>query len=368
MRPSFRLAALALAALAWGCDDTGLVRVCGDDADCPPGFTCTEDGRCVCTSDTACAANEVCNAVGQCQTRIGCETSLDCPQGQFCDRATGNCLDRDRCTSDVQCELGQVCDAVRFECVPGCRDVGDCALGAVCECEVADSSCQLKQCKVGPCGDNSYCRYGESCVAEVEGGEKRCVKDERGPFCEPCTIGAGQEYCPAGPDDSNFCLIDTSKQFRSYFCGVECEVDDECPWGFGCNDVLILTEQTCGGVNSCPLRNDIECTEDADCPGGMCDVEAGKCRAMCVGGEGDVQGFCTCLADTDCPRDTCDSFTQRCVISQESCDPNAENPCATIYCKNVKDPLTSTEVGYCFIGRNCAPVEGVTCDQVRAQE
>lgn len=361
-----RLGVVAIVAFVSACDDNKLVRMCGDDSDCAPGFTCNEDGRCVCTSSTACALNEMCNAVGQCQVRVGCETSLECPRGQFCDRPSGNCLDLDRCTEDVQCALGEICDSVRFKCVPGCRDVGDCALGGICECEDSSSSCALKQCKVGPCGDDSYCKYGEVCVAEQEGDEKRCVRDERGPFCDPCQIVAGSDYCPAGPEDSNFCLIDTSKGFGSYFCGVDCQVNEECPWGFGCHDVLILTEQTCGGVNSCPLRQ-IECTKDSDCRGGTCDVEAGKCRAICAAGEGDVQGFCTCMEDTDCPRDSCDSFTQRCKLSQKSCDPNVENDCGTIYCKHVKDPRTAVEIGYCQIGRNCAPEEGVTCSEVREQ-
>lgn len=362
----FSLALLACVVVAPGCEEKGLVRVCSNDSQCQPGFMCTEDGRCVCTSSASCESNETCNAVGQCQIRVGCETSLECSQGQYCDRLSGNCLDRDRCTADVQCPLGFICDSVRFECVGGCRDVGDCTLGAVCECEDQQASCQRMQCRVGPCGDNSYCKYGESCVAEQEGDDKRCVRDQRGPFCEGCVFGPGQDYCRAGPNDANYCLVDTSKNYSAYYCGVDCNGGEECPWGFDCNDVLILTEQTCGGVNQCPLR-EIECAKDADCKGGACDVAAGKCRAKCVAGEGDVQGFCTCLRDDDCPRDTCDSLTQRCLISQVACDPLAENPCATIYCKNEKDERTGDEIGYCFIGRNCAPVEGVTCDLVRAQ-
>lgn len=366
--PSLRLAALGLVAfLLAACDDTKLVRMCGSDKECAPGFSCNEDGRCVCMNDTACALNEVCNPLGQCQVRVGCETSLDCPKGQFCDHVSGNCLDSDRCTADVQCALGYVCDPVRFACVMGCRDVGDCRIGAVCECENEASSCAVGRCREGPCGDSSYCKYGESCVAEVEGAEKRCVKDDRGPFCEPCTFGPGQETCRAGPDDANFCLVDTSMSSRAYFCGVDCDTADECPWGFGCHDVLILTEQTCGGVNACPLREKT-CADDADCPGGACDLTAGGlCRASCVMNEGDVQGFCTCLADSDCPQDHCDSMSQRCSFSQKPCDPEALDPCPTIYCKNEKDDRRGTEVGYCFIGRNCAPEEGITCEQVRAR-
>lgn len=348
-----------------GCDDKGLVRVCGDDAQCPPKFACNEEGRCVCTGSEACADNEICNAVGQCQLRVGCETSLECPSGQFCDRISGNCLDRDRCTADVQCALGHVCDNARFECVAGCRDVGDCELGGVCECENRQSSCQLKQCRVGPCGDDSFCKYGERCVAEFEGDDKRCVRDERGPFCEACRIGPGQDYCRSGSDDAgdaNFCLVDTSTRQNVNFCGVDCNSGQSCPWGFECHDVLILTQQTCGGARQCRL-SEFDCLQDGDCKGGTCD--GGKCRASCVIGEGDVEGFCTCLSDNDCPSDICDSGTRRCAISQVACDPADDDPCPSIYCKNEKNARTGVEIGYCFIGRNCAPSEGITCGLVR---
>ncbi len=374
-----RLAPMVAVIALWGAagcsDDVNLSVRCVEDSECPTGFAC-DQGRCICKSDASCAANELCNSAGFCQARVGCETSLDCPEGQFCDRTTGNCLDIDRCTSDIQCDLGEVCDTVKFKCVPGCRGVGDCALGSVCACtsgkqlcEVSVQSCPdetekcgLGQCLQGPCGDKSYCNYGEICVAEAPGTPKRCIKDERGPYCAACTIAPGQNYCPG--DTSNFCLIDTSKGYGSYFCGVECATDNECPWGFGCSDVLILTQDTCSstpqGGSTCRVRDSIGC--ETGCPGGECDPATNKCRPLCVGGENDVQGFCTCLEDGDCPADSCGS-DGRCQISRKQCDAN--NPCANIYCKNVSDPLTKKSVGYCFIGRNCAPVEGVTCDQVR---
>jgi hypothetical protein len=372
------LALLAAAGLGGCTDTTKLNNLCVDDSECPANFACIE-GRCRCKSSASCENNEVCNAAGFCQARVGCETSLDCPAGQFCDRTTGQCLDREHCTADVQCELGQVCDPVRFECVAGCRDVGDCALGAVCICASGKSKCgddapvcgadsekcELGQCKVGPCGDSSYCKYGQSCVEDGPGGAKRCVKDERGPFCDPCTIAPGQNYCPG--DLANFCLVDTSKQYGSYFCGVECASDTECPWGFGCDDVLILTQDTCGSSGQgggCRARADLPCESDTDCPGGECDLTLKQCRAICVGNEGDVQGFCTCLSNGDCPADECDTLG-RCSISRKSCDVN--HPCSQIFCKNGSDPLTHKTFGYCFIGKNCAPVEGVSCDTVRGQ-
>ena len=370
--------AVALAAAAVGCTDPNKLKgLCQADSDCPAKLSCVQ-GRCICQTDLACAENELCNAAGFCQAKVGCETSLDCPSGQFCDLTTGNCLDRTRCTVDVQCPLGQVCDQIRFQCVAGCRDVGDCNLGAVCQCPDGQPKCAaddpacptgsekcdgIGACQMGPCADNSYCKYGESCVSDGPGAPSRCVKDTRGPFCDPCTIAPGQNYCSG--DGANFCLVDTSKQYGSYFCGVQCQQDADCPWGFGCDDVLILTQSTCGtgGQGECQSRDDMPCQTDADCPGGECDLTAHLCRSICVGNEGDVQGFCTCLKDTDCPTDSCGT-DGRCLISRQQCDANT--PCSQIFCKDSEDPQTHKAVGYCFIGRNCAPVDGVSCDQVRS--
>jgi hypothetical protein len=296
---------------------------------------------------------------------------------QFCDRMSGNCLDPERCTSDVQCEVGWVCDLARFKCVEGCRGVGDCAFAAVClcpssvqkcetevqSCPPATESCDLGKCQSGPCGDNSYCRYGESCLAPADGGGKRCVRDERGPFCEPCDIGPSRPYCPGA--SANFCLSDDSKPYgAAAFCGVECSADSECPWGFSCYDILRPTAEPCGGsYGGCRLRDGMSCSSDADCVGGECDPGTKLCRPACARNEGDLQGYCTCLADSDCPADECGS-DGRCRISRSLCD--AGTPCANIYCVNQTDKLTQKSVGYCKIGRNCAPSEGVTCDKVRA--
>lgn len=359
------VAACVLATSTVACsDDPGIVGLCQSDEQCSKGFSCV-NGRCICSNDAACEIGEFCNTkTGSCQKRVGCDNSLDCPPGLFCDRETGNCLDRARCTEDVHCALGEICNTLRYQCVSGCRTVGDCKLGDVCECPGGAASCETGICRNGPCGDNSFCKYGEECIQQTEGDVKRCVEDERGPYCEPCTIGPGQAYCEG--DGANYCLVDTSKPYGSYFCGVECAADTECPWGFACHDVLILTEQTCGGAARCPLRQRT-CTTDADCRGGQCDPDSGRCRPLCVGGESDVQGFCTCIEDSDCPVDECDATTARCTYSNKPCDPNQPKSCASIYCRQVTDPLTSQEIGYCFIGRNCAPVEGVTCDQVRAR-
>lgn len=382
------LVALAFMAGLWGgcVDDGGLQRLCLRDDECPRGFVCL-DGQCRCATDASCEAHEICNPQGFCQNRVGCETSLDCPDGMICDRATGNCIDRARCTDDVQCALGEICDGVRFECREGCRDLSDCRLGSVCECPDPESSCNVGQCVEGPCADDSFCRYGEICVEEFPGEPKRCVRDDRGPFCDACSIppGAGGWHCPG--EGRNFCLVDTSHSWGGRFCGVDCADGQGCPWGFSCNDVLRLTESTCGPggrTEFCPARprscstdaqcpsgecdtasGQCRCSSDRHCLGGECDLEAGVCRGTCVVTEGRLQGFCTCLTDDDCPAESCNPNTATCTISGRPCDVDDPLACGRVYCKHVPVPRQERQIGYCHIGRNCAPVKGISCDMVR---
>lgn len=369
------------------CGNTTIRGGCGSDSACSDGLHCVQ-GSCICTSDTDCPSGQSCNSAGFCQSNLGCQTSLDCPQGTFCDTTSGNCIDNSHCTEDIQCSPGQVCNTISFTCVNGCRDVGDCPLGDVCECPPGKtcSATQLLSCIQGPCGDDSYCAYGETCVAEFDGGPKSCVVDTRGPFCQSCTIDPGEADSCAG-ETPNFCLVDTSVTFGAEFCGVDCSKGQECPSGFECDDVLILTTATCGSTGlTCPavtaycttdqdcvnqrggqcdtLTGKCACIRDADCPGGTCDPVSGECISSCVVGEGQQQGFCTCLEDSDCPQDTCDSQNQRCVIQDTACDPTVSGTCPPIFCKKVADPLSGAVIGSCYIGQNCAPVNGVTCSQV----
>jgi hypothetical protein len=323
---------------------------------------------------------------------MGCSTSLDCPSGEFCDTSTGNCIDTSLCTQNVQCSLGEICDMTTFECVAGCYENGDCQLGYVCQCPGTNAGevdggtvpCPRGQCNLGPCADNSYCQYGQICVADPSGGQNRCEDDTAGPFCQPCSIepGSAFSYCPGSP--SNFCLVDTTADFSSDFCGVDCSTNpNSCPWGFECSDVLVLTSATCGtGFAGCPnepsatcnttadcnglgtcMNGTCRCSSDVDCPAGACDTTTGQCHGVCEINEGSVQGFCTCIQDSECPTDTCES-TGFCGITGRPCNPNDSSSCGQIFCKKVTDPLSGVLTGYCYIGQNCAPEDGVTCDQV----
>lgn len=347
---------LSLTLFALACDGSGLKNKCAQNSDCDPNFACNlETGVCQCSSDAACADGEFCNGV-TCQVRIGCTTSFDCPPNTFCDVTSGLCLDEERCTEDVQCPFGQICDTVSFQCVDGCRTAGDCQLGQVCHCPDEASSCAVGICEGNSCDDDSFCRYGEMCVSED--GKNVCRRDERGPYCGSCANTPGSpDACGAGP---NFCLLDRKVTYYRTYCGVDCNKGQACPNGYECRPILILTRSFCQKDTECPAIGPT-CTNDSDCPGARCDPEKKRCAGKCSFNEDSQQGYCTCTQDGDCPNDKCDSASGQCLITKKLCRPGHDEDCGTIYCR-----ATATRAA-CEIGRNCTPVDGLTCEAINDQ-
>lgn len=402
-----RLQSLALFALVAGlsalssascADKTVLRALCNSDQECidlhdgNENWACdARAGDCVCTGDAACEAREHCEVRpkgdGRCHPDRTCDWNSDCDGGFFCDTENKICRVTG-CEVDRQCNLGEICDLVSRSCVPGCRSSGDCAtLGDACLCAgeggepapcVCDESseegrarCQAGVCTSDVCEDDSFCNYGDICE-ETEAGSKvrRCVKDTRGPFCQACEVSPG-ETKRCGVDGGNYCLLDQTAPGLT-FCGVNCMGDPgspeaSCPNGFSCRDVLVLTGTTCSNSAACkPFPSSPGCTietAEEDCgPGGQCAVPegetVGKCAGTCRFSESGQKGFCSCVTDDECPQQTCANGS--CTISGRRCTDDDE--CRTgdgaIVCQN------DGTIGYCFIGRNCAPDEGITCRDV----
>jgi hypothetical protein len=350
------VALLSLSFFAFACSDTSLKKKCASDDNCEKNFTCNvTSGVCQCKSDAACGDGEFCNGV-TCQARIGCSTNLDCPPRTYCDRNTGRCLDEDRCNSDLHCSFGQICDTVSFQCVDGCYTAGDCQFGQVCRCPDEDASCAVGICEGNSCDDDSYCRYGERCVSEND--KNICVRDERGPFCGSCAYTPGQvDSCGQGP---NFCLLDRKVNYYHTYCGVDCNQGQECPNGYHCRDILILTRSLCKTDSECPAIGPT-CATDDDCPGARCDATKGRCAGKCSYNEDSQSGFCTCTQDSDCPNDSCDVASGQCFITKRPCTPTGGECNRPIYCVQKSDRAA------CMIGKNCTPVDGLTCEAINDQ-
>ncbi len=391
-------ALLALAALlGTSCSDTPKFRsLCSSDQQCidshdgNPNWACDRKvGDCACTADAACMEQEHCEqrpgGSGKCHPNRSCDWNQDCEGRSFCDTASGFCR-QTGCDVDSQCDLGNVCDRNTKTCMPGCRSHGDCATqGDVCLCsdgagnpvacscdettEEGRALCQTGVCTSDTCADDTFCKYGEICVDPEPGGTlMRCIKDERGPFCDACelSVGTGQYRC--GTKGANFCLQDTTTASGS-FCGVDCSNDESCPNGFECRDVRVVfskdacsSDAACGPSPSAPTCTEATVTED--CPPGARCVD-GRCASWCAVSEGGSRGYCGCITDDDCAKQTC-GVGGECTITGQRCASDAD--CSSgpnaIRCEHVPSSTTGRSIGRCWIGRNCAMEEGITCRDV----
>jgi hypothetical protein len=260
---------------------------CQKNGDCPVGSACRVDkgtsvGICICRSDEACGEGFLCNTQGVCQERAGCRINTDCGDTmKFCDIATGNCVDKGipsmggilpGCGTDVHCEPGSVCGA-SGTCTEGCIGTGDCPLYRVCDRTGLTSPTELGRCVGGRCDDKSFCAFGDRCTAGA------CLPD---PNPNHCTLDC-QGNATCGDQGRNFCLVnsayDPQNPRASYesFCGVECDAEEDCPNGYNCGGVVLLTQD--------------QCTNSGECGGG---------GRECFIGEGDLRGFCSCANDQDC--------------------------------------------------------------------
>jgi len=372
------VAPVVLAALV-GCRDPKLAGMgCQQDSECgtpASAFKCeTRTGVCYCRTDQACPGAQFCNIAGFCQDRAGCETNLDCADSStFCDTASGQCISRGRCSSDLQCVLGEICDTTRSVCVAGCRTNGDCA-GTSCRCGDVACACtgstpeELARCQIGVCdaqfcANNTFCRFGESCGVQPDAGDPvaRCYNDYNDrlrPYCDNCSFGGGTQICGSGP---NYCLVDTRNP-GNYFCGADCSSGQSCPRGYSCEDVIVvLTQWACSRSNpGCPTNPTLPCMTDSDCRrGGSCVKSPGQasgyCGGKCAVSEGDENGFCTCQVDQDCAQETCSAG--ECSISRRACV--TDNDCRAIRCVDFQGG------GGCLIGQNCAPADGLSCNDVK---
>lgn len=318
--------ARAAASLAWllglllaGCEGGERLRTfCTGDNDCPAGFRCQrETGLCVCAIDEVCPPGQYCAPDGQCRRRLSCDSNADCPAGTFCDTTTGNCIELGKCTQDRQCPAGQICSEVFFRCVPGCRQDGDCELYDVC----LEGSCQK-----GLCRDKTYCAIGQLC----DDLSHRCYDDTRGPYCAYCKSATiyDPDSCGEGP---NFCLVKAGDLTLPPYCGVDCDQGQACPNGYDCASVRIVYTSD-------------NCTRDDQCASGKCYIR-----------EGDQKGFCLCTQDSNCPQDACDLTFLRCSVTRRPCTPGGNECDRPIFCIG----------GYCHIGRNCKPLEGLRCEDLR---
>ena len=293
--------------------------------ECAQGFTCQFDFTCVstaqpdagmgdasamscsgmCTDRTECGAGQVCSGGMCCPPPARCFTPDDCPSNRpDCNGATGECFGGDDCFSDAEC-------ATR----PGCG-------GGACRCDAPQVG-QPGVCRVAPdaCQGDVDCAMGEFCTVmsspRVCVSAPACTMDSEcanlGLVCNtaqmicqngtPCPMGnecnPATQACVAGVCTVQDCLNTPSLCGPNETCEPairQCipnplgpcpggQVD--CSQGYWCNDTIS------------PAQCEFGCSDNADCPGGICNA-AHQCESMMPPpGGGQVCGPCT--ADADCP-------------------------------------------------------------------
>lgn len=399
--------ALACALLPFALSHCGsgskFVGECVANDSCPVGSFCKKargamTGVCACRTDEGCSNGEICNSQNVCQARQACRVNSECPDSTFCDLGSGACIALGGCGSDVQCNPGQVCSG--GQCVDGCYDSADCPLYSVCELGNPKAAA-IGTCARGKCDDKTFCPYGQTCQ------NGRCAPETNTAFCDPCERS---EDCGSA---DNYCLLNSSYDPQNpssgseRFCGVGCTNEADCPSGYRCGGVILLTQNPC--------------TSDSECGGN---------GRRCVLGEGDLRGFCTCVESRDCSlpeqvpsqcNKSCsglglqpcqrneDCFSGNCVGScqnpagqrcstEADCQPlevcrpgllGAGKVCATdgiTPCQSAADCVCSAgrcvQTGRscrtaadcdlacvdngCVLGSACAPIQGLLCPDVKA--
>ncbi len=295
------------------CNSAALCEPCGADPDhCGPTCqVCSFPNKCVqnghgifecsqCDTDDRCAGNS-CN----CCPKTSADTVLDPalpPNQQRCRPATnklGTSYACFECATDAQCKAPKKCDQGTHRCAdqvgaggtPGCGPQGVscpddrpfCLDGKVCVKCVSDLDCQDPS---RPAGSGLYCLSGD---------------------CAPCTSDRHcTAACQACPGATPFC--DSNGDATSSFC-VRCTDDSQCPGGMCQKDHTCTGDSpamSCGpDKKSLPTyafgNQCVECFTAAQCPcGTTCDVAT----HMCING---------CLDTTDCNGDQCcDKVNNQC--------------------------------------------------------
>jgi len=224
---------------------------CEEDSDCPSGYECSDCKWCeglTCTADSDCK-HDMCNPPANPHTTCeycdantngcvpGCPDDSLCPSSYpICGHGGGPHLCG--CNANEDCAEDELCNTGSHECIPkpdeGCHSNGDCP-STTCDEPWPYNTCNY-------CDTDHVCKPG-------------CPDDGKCPENKPICGANGQPHR----------------------CG--CNVDSDCMAGDKCSNNACVTP---------------DCTGDADCKDGICDVnntpdylecefcEDGKCKPGCV--------------------------------------------------------------------------------------
>ena len=289
---------------------------CAENADCPDGSFCTDDGdgpTCArgCAADLPCAQGQACIArddgsfEGACLA-TGSDNAIGTPCTDDRDCASGTCLGEEGsriCVAGCQVGGGACPDPDERCTLDGLRYVCVAPLDARAADEPCASSreCSSGTCIVPPDADDDQASCQEACADDLPCGAAAevCVRlDAGGRAClTPLNDGAACQASSAC--QGGFCVLDIDQQTK---CASAC-ASGACAAGFGCQSVA--DEQ---GNDLClpvlDTRQSSEpCTSARECVSGHCarfataDADLGTLCADPCSADGECAAPLVCWAD-----------------------------------------------------------------------
>lgn len=335
-------------------------------------FRPAEAGK-ACDDGFQCTVNDQCDGKGSCTG-----PTKDCDDGDPC--TTDRCdlvqgcksiaKNRDEpCDDGLFCTINEVCQfvggATKLSCVGvarSCANLGDICNDAACD-EINDQCVKDPAPREGAiCDDNLFCTVDDKCASgQCKGSTRDCGDGLNctGDLCDEAknecvsTLDAGNclisNACFASGDGRpgfacQFCdpaQSTSAWSLRAGFCFIDgaCYADGATRPGNVCQQCATGTSTSAWDINtdSRPCPDNLFCTINETCSGGVCQTTALDCSSL----------------DNECNDGVCSEGTDQCVrqaATGRSCNDG----------KNCTGPDTCNSGGTCQGSENCGV--GQSCD------
>ena len=341
---------------------------CGEDGECPWGFSCQEAETVDGVPLTQCV-----NDAGVCpctDTSVALGLFTPCALGNDWGTCQGKrvCTDAGLSECDATEPTGETCNGFDDNC-NGDIDEGTCEDGNQCTADfcAGEGGCEYEPLEGGECMDGNPCTVADHCSkGECAGTPVSCDDDN------PCTDDGCDEAggCLFADndldcDDGDPCTVAdecADGQCAGFPINCQCVVDEDCAAledGDLCNGILYCNQENppyvCalapGTVASCPLPEG----PDAFCLQAVCAPDTGECSI-----ETDQEGFACddgnpCTAGDKCELGVCaGTVPVNCTDG---------TPCTDDSCSPESGCINTPNQAPCFDGNLCT-VEDVCADGV----
>ena len=346
---------------------------CGDGFFCSEGLCRPSNGTCDCNEDTK-GSKRTCNINNELGLCYGFETCEPATGWGGCDAVAAQdelCDGQDNdCNGFIDDGLPQAQDCEAKNAFGTCLGTASCfgTVGWFCKapipqaevCDFLDNDCdgsideEYKD-VLGKYSSNEHCGgCNNNCDGAILNADSICDGAKDVPQCvvEDCGIGWEKynEYlcipitsalCEACEVDDN-CIAEGAKCVQlneGKFCGIACDIDDDCPAAYNCLDPGVGEKQCVPATGSC------------DCDGSNLELQKACKEEFTAEGGGPTQ---VCFGTNFC---TADGWTG-CTLPTEFCnnlDDDCDGEIDEIY-KNGEGKYASVEhCGKC--NRNCAELD-----------